>query len=219
MITRQEWRQVLLSAGVSPATAVRWAPRFEARVQPELFSVGAAELDDFVGQVLHETAKLESLEENLNYSSKRLCQVWPVRFPDEGVAAPYAFNPERLANKTYGGRMGNTEPGDGWRYRGRGIPMVTGKDNYELLEHLTGMPLVANPDLLKDPDMALQCAVLWWEKKVPDSAIDSIDRVSRAVQGGTTGLSDRQALTLAAGKALQSLGLHLAIAKPFPSVI
>ncbi len=80
----------------------------------------------------HETgARFEPIEENLNYSAKRLTQVWPSRFPTTGSAAPYANNPEKLANKVYGGRYGNDQPGDGWRYRGRGLVQITFKDNYD----------------------------------------------------------------------------------------
>jgi putative chitinase len=79
----------------------------------------------------HETgAKFAPVEENLNYSAKRLTQVWPSRFPTLAAATPYANNPQKLANKVYGGRMGNVGPDDGWRYRGRGFVQVTGKDNY-----------------------------------------------------------------------------------------
>jgi putative chitinase len=79
----------------------------------------------------HETgARFSPIEENLNYSAKRLCQVWPTRFPNPLMAAAYAGNPEKLANKVYGGRMGNMDPGDGWKYRGRGLVQITGKTNY-----------------------------------------------------------------------------------------
>lgn len=79
----------------------------------------------------HETgARFAPIEENLNYSAKRLTQVWPKRFPSIAAAGPYANNPERLANSVYGGRMGNSEPGSGFRYRGRGFVQITGKDNY-----------------------------------------------------------------------------------------
>ena len=79
----------------------------------------------------HETgARFAPVEENLNYSAKRLTEVWPKRFPSIAAAKPYANNPERLANSVYGGRLGNDEPGDGWKYRGRGFVQVTGKDNY-----------------------------------------------------------------------------------------
>jgi putative chitinase len=79
----------------------------------------------------HETgARFAPVEENLNYSAKRLTQVWPSRFPSIAAATPYANNPQKLANKVYGGRMGNVAPDDGWRYRGRGFVQITGRDNY-----------------------------------------------------------------------------------------
>jgi putative chitinase len=79
----------------------------------------------------HETGgKMQPIEENLNYSAKRLTQVWPGRFPTIASAKPYANNPRRLANKVYGGRLGNTDPDDGWLYRGRGLSQITGKENY-----------------------------------------------------------------------------------------
>lgn len=80
----------------------------------------------------HETGgSFEPVEENLGYSAERLMQVWPSRFPSLIAARPYAGNPEKLANKVYGDRMGNTAPGDGWKYRGRGLVQITGKANYE----------------------------------------------------------------------------------------
>jgi len=206
MITSAQWLHVLTSCTVRFTTAVQWAKIFEARVQPVSFNLGARELDDFVGQVLHETQLLEHLEENLNYSAKRLTEVWPERFPTIADAMPYAYNPEALANKTYGGRLGNTQPGDGARYIGRGIPMITGRDNYALLETLTGLPLLQHPELLASPDGAMRCGVLWWEKRIPDSAIDSVEKVTKAVQGKQLGLLDRKKLTELAGRSLGALG-------------
>lgn len=201
-IAADRWRRVLMACAVRGETVALWAPLFEKYVQPSAFSQGTRELDDFVGQVLHETGRLERLEENLNFRPERLCQVWPSRFVGVAAARPYAYNPEALANLVYGKRMGNDVPGDGFRYRGRGIPMVTGKENYQLLEQLTGLPLVRDPDQLAKPEPALRCAVLWWEKRVPDAAIDTIERVTRAVNGGDIGLEDRAWLTRKAGEAL-----------------
>lgn len=194
-ITEARWLEVLTYCGVRALTAARWAPIFVRHVQPSGFSQGARELDDFVGQVLHETAMLERLVEDLSYSAQRLTEVWPKRFPSLASATPVAWNPEGLAERAYGGRLGNTARGDGFKYRGRGIPMVTGKTNYQLLQDLTGEPLVDFPVLLEDPDTALRCGVLWWEGKVPDSAIDSVERVTRAVQGGQQELDRRAHLT------------------------
>lgn len=204
MIDSARWLEVLVHCGVRPSVAVVWAPIFAHYVQPSSFNQGAREADDFLGQVLFETGYLEHLEEDLNYRPERLCQVWPNRFPGLASAMPYAYNPEALAEKVYGYRhdLGNDKAGDGFKYLGRGIPMVTGKANYALLEKLTGEPLIDFPVLLKDPDIALRCAVLWWEKKVPDSAIDSITRVTRAVQGAKLALAERETLTRRAYEAL-----------------
>jgi putative chitinase len=202
MIDAPRWHAVLLHCGVRESTAAEWAPLFERHIQPERFSLGQREIDDFVAQVLHETTRLEHLTENLNYRAERLMEVWPKRFPNRSIAGMYQWRPEALGNFVYGGRMGNDQEGDGFRYLGRGIPMVTGKANYLLLQQLTGLPLVSYPTMLADPDTALRCAVLWWEKKVPDEAIDTLERVSRAVNGGTVGLEDRRLLARKAAEAL-----------------
>ena len=79
----------------------------------------------FLAQVGHESAQLTRLVENLNYSAKGLQSTWPNRF-DAALAAQLERKPEQIANIAYDGRMGNTAPGDGWRYRGRGLTQVTG---------------------------------------------------------------------------------------------
>ena len=106
--------------------------------------------------VHHETGRaMRPIEEDLNYSSERLRAVWPSRFASAAAAAPYARNPEALANKVYGGRLGNVGPGDGWRYRGRGLPMLTGRDNYRRAGALVGQPLEDRPELMLDMAVAL----------------------------------------------------------------
>lgn len=82
-----------------------------------------------MAQVLHETGGLTVLVENMNYRAERIVQVWPSRFRTIEEATPYAHNPEKLANKVYGGRMGNTHPGDGWRFIGRGLLQITGRES------------------------------------------------------------------------------------------
>jgi putative chitinase len=211
MITTAQWLQILVNCGVTVARASQWAAIFQRRVQPEYLNLGLRELDDFLGQVLYETSNLSRLEEDLNYGADRIRQLgnaspegsrWRSLVP---IADQISHNPRAFANAAYGGRLGNTAPDDGFRYAGKGIPQVTGKANYQLLEQLTGLPLVAQPQMLADPDAALRCGVLWWEKKVPDSAIDSVERVTRAVNGGTIGMDDRATLTKRAALALNRL--------------
>lgn len=102
-------------------------------------------------EVYHETGgKMQPVEENLNYSAKRLTQVWPGRFPNLASAQPYANNPQKLANKVYGGRMGNINPNDGWLFRGRGLPQITGRDNYRRAG------IEGNPDKALEMDTAVR---------------------------------------------------------------
>ena len=102
----------------------------------------------------HETGgQMQPVSENLNYSAKRLTEVWPSRFPTLAAAAPYANNPRKLANKVYGGRLGNTGDEDGWLYRGRGLAQITGKANY------AKFGLVGTPD--KASEMATALRILF----------------------------------------------------------
>lgn len=196
------WITLLISLGVRASTASSWAPAFARYCRPERFSLGRAEIDDFLGQVLHESAMLERLVENLSYSAERLLQVWPKRFPTGTDAAIYAHNPEALANKVYGGRLGNTATGDGWRYRGRGLIQVTGRENYRKLGAFMGLPLEDQPELLEDLDNALLASIVWWERNVPDAFVGDPIKVRKAVNGGTLGADQTAALARKADGAL-----------------
>lgn len=195
------WRRVLIACGVKAATADKWADRFRQHAQPGDFS-RPDETDDFLGQVLVESSMLERVEESLWYSPERLCAVWPSRFPTLAAALPYAYAPEKLAERVYGGRLGNVKPGDGARFKGRGLIQLTGRWNYAAMARVMGLPLLEHPDLLTVPSLALRAAVLWWEGNVPDEAIGSIERVTRAVQGGQEALERRRRLTTLARDAL-----------------
>ena len=102
----------------------------------------------FIGQCMHESGGFRNLEENLHYSANALMRTWSSRFPDSDTAEKYANNPEKIANKVYAGRMGNIEDGDGFRYRGRGLIGITGRENYLNAGMGIGQDLLTSPDLL-----------------------------------------------------------------------
>jgi putative chitinase len=200
-MTETRWAEVLLACGVRKATSLNWAPVFANTIRQDTFSAGAGEMDDFLGQVLHESGMLESTIEGLNYSAAGLLKTWPSRFTP-AKAAELERRPEAIANHVYGGRMGNTEPGDGWRYRGRGLVMVTGRAGYRLAGKLMGQDLEVLPNLLEQPHFALESAIAWWEHNIPDECLSDCVRITRRVNGGLIGIKHREAVTLAAGKAL-----------------
>ena len=100
--------------------------------------------------------------------------------------------------------MGNTQPGDGWRYRGRGPIQLTGRANYAFVGDLMGQDLVDLPELMEQPRYALEATIAWWERRIPDSMLGDPERVTQRVNGGLIGLADREELTEAAHKALQN---------------
>lgn len=161
----------------------------------------------FIGQCAHESANFKTLEENLNYKPEALMRVWPSRFPDLPTAMKYAHNQEAIANKVYGGRMGNgvEETGDGWKYHGRGLIQLTGKENYANCGSGIGVDLLSNPGLLNTPQYAAMSAAWFWNKKGLNSLADSgdIDTMTKRINGGLIGLDDRKAKI---AKAEQVLG-------------
>lgn len=152
----------------------------------------------FIANVAVETRGLTHFEENLNYSATRLMQVWPKRFPDMQIALAYEHNPEALANKVYAGRMGNGDEasGDGWRYRGRGIPMLTGKDGYVACEHGIGQAVTENPDWLLIPSVSAQAGCWFWKSKGLAQLADAGDfeAIVRKWNGGLIGFAEREAV-------------------------
>lgn len=186
----EEWRNILIQMGVKQIHANQWSIHFSTLLTDSTFSKGLKELPDFLSQILHESAMLSTLEENLGYSCEGMRRTWPKRFPDKNSTLPCEFKPRALANKVYGGRLGNDLPDDGWNYRGSGLIMVTGKCNYMELEKALNIPIVSDPSLLRIVGgTALKIAIHWWENKVPDSAIGDPLKVRKAVNGGTIGLT------------------------------
>lgn len=178
------------------------APDVLAKSAEELFpkyGISGLRLCHWLGQFAHESAGFTRFEENLSYSAERLTKVWPGRFPTIATALPYARNPEALADKVYMFRMGNDEPGDGWRYRGRG-PQITGKENYAAAQRRTGLSLLSNPELAADPANFVLLACDYWQAKNCNAAADddNLVLVTKLINGGANGLDERRQLTLKA---------------------
>lgn len=154
-------------------------------------------ISSFLAQVGHESGRLSQVVENLNYSADALRRTWPSRFmPD--LAIQVARQPDRIANIVYSGRMGNVEPGDGWKYRGRGLIQITGRDNYAACSKaLFGDDrLLRNPELLEQPEWACMSAAWFWDSRGLNSLADKGDiaGITKKINGGTNGLEDRKAL-------------------------
>ena len=148
----------------------------------------------FIGQCMHESGGFRLLRENLNYSARALMNTWPSRFPNADVAEQYARQPEKIANKVYGGRMGNTEDGDGAKFIGRGLIQLTGKDNYKAFGDAIGEDLVANPQLVEEPRYAALSAGWFWNKRGLNALADvmDIDTLTKRINGGSIGINDRK---------------------------
>jgi putative chitinase len=151
----------------------------------------------FVAQSAHESGGFTALHENLNYRAVTLRKVFPKYFPTDEMAAQYAQQPERIANRVYGGRMGNgpEESGDGYRYCGRGLIQLTGKSNYQAFADSIEIPVEQVPEFLQTFEGAIQSACWFWESNNLNQYADSGDilTMTKRINGGTIGLDDRQA--------------------------
>jgi len=149
----------------------------------------------FIGQCGHESGNFTKLEEGLSYSAERLVKIWPKRFPTLESAQPYARNGRALANKVYGGRMGNREEksDDGFRFRGSGWLQLTGHDNFYHAGKGCGVDFVMNPDLVRTPQYAAMTAGWFWATHKCNDLAESRNwtALTKVINGGTIGLQDR----------------------------
>lgn len=160
-----------------------------------------ARIAAFLGQTAVESELFTRFEENLNYSAERMIVIWPRRFPTLDVARPYAHDPGALANRVYAGRLGNGDEtsGDGWRYRGAGAIQLTGHDNHAAAQAAFGLPLEDVGAWLRSSEGACRSAAWFWQRERLNALADADDQigVTMRVNGGTTGLEQRIALTSA----------------------
>jgi len=155
----------------------------------------AIKLAHFLSQCGHESGGFKVTQENLNYGAKGLRGIFGKYFPTDALAAQYERKPEKIANKVYGGRMGNgaEATGDGWKFRGRGFIQLTGHDNYSAFDKTVDDNIMANPDLVSTKYPLLSAAWFFTRclPKCTDASDAAVTAVTKCVNGGTIGLPDR----------------------------
>ena len=148
----------------------------------------------FVAQTAHESGGYRALTENLNYAGEKLASIWPKHFGDVDVSQ-YNRNPEKIANRAYRNRMGNgdEDSGDGWKFRGRGLIQLTGRDNYTRFADYAGISVDEAAEYLETPRGAVHSACWFWYSNDLNTYADAGDFVgmTKRINGGTIGLDDR----------------------------
>lgn len=149
----------------------------------------------FLAQCAHESGNFTQLRENLNYRATSLMATWPQRFPTLEIAKQYANKPEKIANKVYANRMGNRDEasGDGWRYLGRGLIQLTGKENYQWFAASLSMEVDDLPEYMGTFEGAVQSACFFWETNKLNDLADrgDIRAMTKKINGGYIGLAER----------------------------
>jgi putative chitinase len=150
----------------------------------------------FLAQVAHESGGFTAIKENLNYSAKGLMTTFKKYFPDEATAKQYEKKPEKIANRVYANRMKNgpEESGDGYRFCGRGLIQLTGRDNYTKFAQALDMSIEDTVAYLETPNGALVSAAWFWDNNKLNQYCDRDDFVTltKRINGGTIGLEDRK---------------------------
>ena len=209
--TKEDWARILTMCGIKPAQVAMWSGVFAHTPRMDRFSQGDADLAQFLANVLVESQGLQKLKENGKYSAARIREM--------GMASPsgsrwrslvpradeLAFNENAFFEACYGGRGGNRPEGagDGARYPGRGLIMLTFADGYRWQGLRSGQDLTVLPQLAEQPHFALEFAFDWWEGKVPDAYLADTAKVRRVVNGGTFGLREVEEMLAKARRALQ----------------
>lgn len=152
----------------------------------------------FIAQVGYESNSLTAVKENLNYSKDGLRKVFGKYFPTDALAAQYARQPEKIANRVYANRMGNgpESSGDGWKYRGRGLMQLTGKNNYTAFAKSMGMTVDQAIAYLETKEGAAMSAGWFWHTNALNALADAqrFTDLTKRINGGTHGLEGRKAL-------------------------
>ena len=178
----------------NPPHAEEW---FEAicHILPDYDINTPSRMAAFLAQTAHESGGYRAIKENLNYKAASLRKVFPKYFPTDELAAQYAGKGEKIANRVYGGRMGNgpEESGEGFKYCGRGLIQLTGKDNYTRYAQSLEISVEEASEHLTTFEGCVQSAAWFWEANNLNQYADSGDilTMTKRINGGTIGLEDR----------------------------
>lgn len=193
-------KKTILEGYVEPLNTV--AEYYEMFVNPKRVA-------GFLAQIAHESGGFNAVIENLNYSKDGLRKIFPKYFPTDELAAEYARKPEKIANRVYANRMknGDENSGDGFKFRGRGLIQLTGRDNYTRFAQALDMDIESTIAYLETPNGAVASAGWFWDNNKLNQYCDKDDFITltKRINGGTIGLSDRQHHY---HLALQHLGAH-----------
>ena len=186
---------ILTKLGATKANATKYADAVDAAMAK--FNINTPRRQAmFLAQIMHESGALSTVVENLNYRADRLLVVFPKYFKTQAQADAYAKQPQKIANRVYANRLGNGDEasGDGWKFRGRGLIQLTGKENYQNLAKAIGKTLDETVEYLKTEEGAVVSAGWFWDSRKLNSIADTGDivAVSKKVNGGTIGLDERQ---------------------------
>ena len=193
MISKADFKQ---ATGLSDALADKWYFPLTQAVS-EYVTYTPLVMAHIIAQLGHESAGFTRLEENLNYSASGLRSTFAKYFTT-ALAEQYARKPMAIANRVYANRMGNGSEasGDGWAFRGSGLLQLTGKTNHYTAAAALGIGLERFSELVRtDPDTAARASIWWlWKNGViAKMDADSLEQVTRAINGGLNGLDDRKA--------------------------
>jgi putative chitinase len=150
----------------------------------------------FLAQLAHESGGFNFVKENLNYSADGLRKTFAKYFPTDELAKAYARQPEKIANRVYANRMknGDEASGDGFRFRGRGLIQLTGRDNYTRFAASLGISIDETIEYLETPSGAVASAGWFWDNNGLNQFCDKDDFITltKRINGGTIGLADRK---------------------------
>ena len=187
-------REMLLTI-TTPEMADKWVESLNETC--ERFAIDSPfRIAGFLSNTAHESGGFKFVTEGLNYSVAGLMRTWPQRFPTVEVAQRYAMQPEKIANRAYADRMGNRDEasGDGWKYRGRGLIQLTGKNNYVAYSLACDNEALQKPEIVELPKYAAESSGWFWDVNRLNTLADAQDvgGMCRRINGGYNGLDDRQ---------------------------